>query len=138
MKELAPFYENQTLAPLAGFDNGMVIYHKSIVDFFIPFSPRGEGNFTSEWTLCAHFLQMFAHLLFGQYAVRLNMFEYSHSINIDNQLRGSHTRQRVTISKGLAYVPNFRHPYECPQNHDYKRFLSSGLKFPYQSWEQRF
>jgi hypothetical protein len=77
----------------------MVIYHKSIVDFFIPFSPHGEGGFIGEWTLCGHFLQMFAHLLFEQYAVRLNMFEYYHSINIDNKLRHNNVIQRVPISK---------------------------------------
>ena len=134
MKELAIHYKNEILSPLTGFDNGMVIYHKSIVNFFIPFSPNGEGGFIGEWTLCAHFLQMFAYLLFEQYAVRLNMFEYNHSINIDNTLHMNNSIQGVQIRNGLAYVPNSRHPYEYPMNEAYKTFLSSGLKFPYQSW----
>ncbi|CAF3874025.1 unnamed protein product [Rotaria sp. Silwood1] len=134
MKELASIYENEIIAPLTGFDNGMVIYHKSIVNYFIPFSPRGEGGFKSEWTLCAHFLQMFANLLFGKYAIRLNMFEYNNSINMDNKLPGNHFKERIQIKNGLAYVHNSRHPYEYPQNEAYKSFLSDGLKFPYQSW----
>ncbi|CAF4973921.1 unnamed protein product, partial [Rotaria sp. Silwood1] len=97
MRELASVYENETIAPLTGFDNGMVIYHKSIVNFFIPFSPRGEGGFKGDWTLCAHFLQMFAHLLFGKYAIRLNMFEYNNSINMDNTLPENHFKQRINL-----------------------------------------
>lgn len=134
MKELALLYENETIAPLTGFDNGMVLFHKSIVNFFIPFSPRGEGNFTSQWTLCAHFLQMFAHLLFKEYAVRLNMFEYFHSVNINNELSNNNSKQKVVIKNGSAYISNARHPYEYPQNKAYIQFLSEGLKFPYQSW----
>ncbi|CAF4492348.1 unnamed protein product, partial [Rotaria sp. Silwood2] len=104
MRELALVYENETIAPLTGFDNGMVIYHKSIANFFIPFSPRGEGGFKGDWTLCAHFLQMFAHLLFEKYAIRLNMFEYNNSINMDNSLPENHFKQRILIKNGLAYV----------------------------------
>ncbi|CAF3122687.1 unnamed protein product [Rotaria sp. Silwood2] len=134
MQDLASAYENETISPLTGFDNGMVIYHKSIINFFIPFSPRGEGGFRGEWTLCAHFLQMFAHFLFGKYALRLNMFEYNNSINMDNISPGNHFTQRIKIKNGLAYVRNSRHPYEYPQNEAYKSFLSDGLKFPYQAW----
>ncbi|CAF3821321.1 unnamed protein product [Rotaria sordida] len=102
MKELAAVYRNEAITPLTGFDNGMVIYHKSIVNFFIPFSPRGEGGFRGEWTLCAHFLQMFAHLLFGKYAIRLNMFEYNNSINIDSVPHQNKFTQRTRIENGVA------------------------------------
>ncbi|CAF4372184.1 unnamed protein product [Rotaria sp. Silwood2] len=134
MKELVTVYENETIAPLTGFDNGMVIYHKSVINLFIPFSPQGEGSFRGKWTLCAQFLQMFAHLLFGKYAIRFNMFEYNNSINMDNTLPENHFKQRIVIKNGLAYVHNSRHPYEYPQNEAYRAFLSDGLKFPYQSW----
>ncbi|CAF5014896.1 unnamed protein product, partial [Rotaria sp. Silwood1] len=77
---------------------------------------------------------MFANLLFGKYAIRLNMFEYNNSINMDNKLPGNHFKERIQIKNGLAYVHNSRHPYEYPQNEAYKSFLSDGLKFPYQSW----
>ncbi|CAF4754328.1 unnamed protein product, partial [Rotaria sp. Silwood2] len=95
MKELVTVYENETIAPLTGFDNGMVIYHKSVINLFIPFSPQGEGSFRGKWTLCAQFLQMFAHLLFGKYAIRFNMFEYNNSINMDNTLPENHFKQRI-------------------------------------------
>lgn len=58
MRDLAEKYMYSEVAPLTGFDNGMVIYHKSVVRMFIPFSPRGEGDFYGQWTLCAHFLQV--------------------------------------------------------------------------------
>ena len=134
MKKLASAYRNEVLAPLTGFDNGMVIYHRSIVRFFIPFPPRGEGGFRGEWTLCAHFLQMFAHLIFGKHAVRLNMFEYDHSINIDKRVHGANFSKPTASDKELAYVSNSRHPYEFPQNEAYTTFLTSGLKSPYRSW----
>ncbi|CAF1484768.1 unnamed protein product, partial [Didymodactylos carnosus] len=38
------------------------------------------------------------------------------------------------FKQGLAYVPDFQHPYEFPQNEEYKTFLSSGLKQPFRSW----
>lgn len=39
MKELKELYELEEVAPLTGFDNGMVVYHRSVLPlFFVSFS----------------------------------------------------------------------------------------------------
>lgn len=35
MRELKRAYAGQEVQPLTGFDNGMVVYHRSVLDFFL-------------------------------------------------------------------------------------------------------
>lgn len=39
MKELKELYELEEVAPLTGFDNGMVVYHRSVLPLFFVSSP---------------------------------------------------------------------------------------------------
>jgi hypothetical protein len=50
----------------------MAVYHWSVIDFFIPYAPRGEGGFLSERTTCAAFLNLFVGQVFGGHALRIN------------------------------------------------------------------
>lgn len=134
MIELAEKYQGKEVAPLTGFDNGMVLYHESIVDFFIPFSPRGEGGFFGEWTLVAHYIQLFGPLIFRENAIRINAMGYNNTINLDTFISKNGGSAEVTIDKGLAIVPESRHPYEFPNNEAYMGFLSSGLKITGARW----
>ncbi|GAA6057697.1 hypothetical protein NBRC10513_003040 [Rhodotorula toruloides] len=131
MKALKEEYETEEVAPLTGFDNGMVVYHRSILPLFFPFSPQGEGGFTGKWTLGAHFLQMFGPLIFREHALRLNTLPYDNTVNMDNIPKG---QGKTEIRNGLAYVPSSRHPYEYPLNDAYMSFLSSGLRDRKQPW----
>ncbi|KAL7342863.1 glycosyl transferase family 64 domain-containing protein [Rhodotorula toruloides] len=135
MKALKKEYATEEVAPLTGFDNGMVIYHKSVLPLFFPFSPNGEGGFTGKWTLGAHFLQasclMFGPLIFREHALRLNTLPYDNTVNMDNIPKG---QGKTEIRNGLAYVPSSRHPYEYPLNDAYMSFLSSGLRDRQQPW----
>ncbi|GAA5852127.1 hypothetical protein JCM8547_000166 [Rhodosporidiobolus lusitaniae] len=132
MKALKKLYENEEVAPLTGFDNGMVVYHISVLNFFFPFSPQGEGGFVGKWTLGAHFLQMFAPSIFREHAIRLNTLPYDNALNMDNVPKEQ--LKSIKISNNLAYVPTSRHPYEYPLNEAYISFLKSGLKNRDQPW----
>ncbi|KAK4049319.1 hypothetical protein OIV83_004256 [Microbotryomycetes sp. JL201] len=129
MKELKAAFATKEVAPLTGFDNGMVLYHHSVLPLFFPMSPRGEGGFTGKWTLGAHFLQMFGPMVFREHAIRINTLRYNNTINMDNVAQGG-----AVIKDGLAYVPASRHPYEYPLNDAYQAFLRSGMHHPQQRW----
>jgi hypothetical protein len=119
-------FQDTRVAPLVGFDSGMVIYHHSIVDFFIPFSPRGEGGFNGEWSLCAHFLNMFAPLIFKEYAIQINQIKYTNDINMDNI--NKEEKKRFHLNAFGQKVPDgSRHPYEYEMNVPFKKYLESGL-----------
>ncbi|KAJ3189030.1 Exostoses (Multiple)-like 3 [Irineochytrium annulatum] len=126
-------YAAAEVAPLAGFDSGMVIYHKSVVDFFIPFAPRGEGGIKGDWSLCAHFLNLFAPLVLKGSAVRLNSFAYTNRINLDNVKR-TNRGPALTGVDGLVLHRESRHPYEYKLNYRYKTLLSDGLMLMNQRW----
>ncbi|KAK4049337.1 hypothetical protein OIO90_005466 [Microbotryomycetes sp. JL221] len=135
MKRLKQKWQHNEVAPLTGFDNGMVVYHHSVLELFFPMSPQGEGGFTGKWTLGAHFLQMFAPLVFRQHAIRLNTLPYDNMINMDNVPKDASGGVGAVIKEdGLAYVPASRHPYEYPMNEAYQTFLKSGLKRRGQRW----
>ncbi|KAM0790421.1 hypothetical protein ACM66B_003302 [Microbotryomycetes sp. NB124-2] len=129
MKELKAVFASKEVAPLTGFDNGMVLYHHSVLPMFFPMSPQGEGGFTGKWTLGAHFLQMFGPMTFREHAIRLNTVLYNNTINMDNVAQGG-----AVIKDGLAYVPASRHPYEYPLNDAYQTFLKSGMHDPTRRW----
>ncbi|GAA6019196.1 hypothetical protein JCM8202_000930 [Rhodotorula sphaerocarpa] len=131
MKDLKLLYEEEEVAPLTGFDNGMVVYHRSALSLFFPYAPQGEGGFTGKWTLGAHFLQLFGPSIFREHAIRLNSFIYDNTVNMDNVPKG---RGATTVKNGLAFVPDSRHPYEYPLNEAYQSFLASGLHNRNMTW----
>ncbi|KAJ3311802.1 hypothetical protein HDU76_003037, partial [Blyttiomyces sp. JEL0837] len=133
MAGLASHFGNREVAPLTGFDSGMVLYHKSVVDLFIPYSPRGEGGFYGNWSLCAHFLNLFAPLTFESSAIRINALSYSNLISFDN-VPQKKRKPAIIDNKGLVVHPESRHPYEYHLNTPYRRFLSNGLLNRYQKW----
>ncbi|KAI8830246.1 hypothetical protein BC829DRAFT_135464 [Chytridium lagenaria] len=119
-------FNESDVAPLAYFDSGMVLYHHSIVDLFIPYAPRGEGGFHGDWSLCAHFLNLFAPFTFKGAAVRFNALTYRNMISLDNVPVDQRAVVEVT-EEGLAVHEGSRHPYEYVFNKKYMAFLSSGM-----------
>ncbi|KAJ3114720.1 exostoses (multiple)-like 2, partial [Physocladia obscura] len=109
-----------------GFDSGMVLYHKSIVSFFIPYSPRGEGGFHGDWSLCAHFLTLFAPSTFKGSTIRLNSIEYENLVTISKTAPKQRSKKEVN-SAGLMVQAESRHPYEYKLNKPYEKFLAKGL-----------
>ncbi|KAI9316928.1 glycosyl transferase family 64 domain-containing protein [Obelidium mucronatum] len=104
------------VSPLTGFDSGMILYHKSIIDFFIPYTPRGEGGFNGHWSLCAHFLTLFAPNLLQGAALRVNALPYTNLISFDN-------------------VPeDERKPTKYHMNAPFRTFLSNGMINRQQRW----
>lgn len=130
MQSIKESYRGQIVAPLTGFDNGNVIYHKSVLPLFIPFSPRGEGGFVGRWTLGAHFLQLFGPMIFGQHAVRIQGISYLNTVNPDN----TKGKKKVVVKEGMAFYDKSRHPYEFPTNNAYIKFLEGGLLDPSARW----
>lgn len=124
-------YDSEEVVPLTGFDSGMVLYHESIVDIYIPFAPRGEGGFLGQWSLCALFLNMFSALLFKGNALRINSLQYKNLINIDNTPEAKR-QTPVLLADGTFKHAESRHPYEYRYNTDYQKFLSGGLYNPQQ------
>ncbi|KAI8615053.1 glycosyl transferase family 64 domain-containing protein [Chytriomyces sp. MP71] len=133
MKLVAEIYKDSEVAPLTGFDSGMVLYHKSIVNFFIPYSPRGEGGFTGHWSLCAHFINLFAPLIFHGSALRLNAIAYTNLISFDNIPEDERAPPKV-LKNGLIAHGESRHPYEYHMNEPLKVFLSNGMLNRQQHW----
>lgn len=131
MRVVKKAYQGKFVAPLTGFDNGNVIYHKSVLPFFIPFSPRGERGFIGRWTLGAHFLQFFGPMIFSSNAIRIQGLSYKNTINPDNQK----SENKVKLKDNMAfYNQGTRHPYEYPMNEGYIRFLEEGLLDPDFRW----
>ncbi|KAJ3218173.1 Exostoses (Multiple)-like 3 [Dinochytrium kinnereticum] len=126
-------FNSTDAAPLAYFDSGMVLYHHSVVDLFIPYSPRGEGGFFGDWSLCAHFLNIFGPLTFKGAAVRFNALSYQNLISLDNIPVDQRAPVAVT-DEGLAVHEESRHPYEYTFNRKYKTFLSSGMHKLWGRW----
>ncbi|KAJ3230596.1 hypothetical protein HDU81_004402 [Chytriomyces hyalinus] len=133
MKSIAEHYKGAEVSPLTGFDSGMVLYHKSIVDFFIPYSPRGEGGFTGHWSLCAHFINLFAPHIFRGNAIRINAIGYTNLISFDNVPEEERSQPKV-LKNGLISHGESRHPYEYHMNEHLKIFLSNGMKNRQQRW----
>ncbi|KAJ3243228.1 hypothetical protein HDU78_000688 [Chytriomyces hyalinus] len=133
MKSISEHYKGAEVSPLTGFDSGMVLYHKSIVDFFIPYSPRGEGGFTGHWSLCAHFINLFAPHIFRGNAIRINAIGYTNLISFDNVPEEERSQPKV-LKNGLITHGESRHPYEYHMNEPLKIFLSNGMKNRQQRW----
>jgi hypothetical protein len=117
-------HRSSRVYPFTAGDSGMTIYHHSIVDFFIPFSPNGEGGFVGNWTLPTHFLDLFASSVFK--GIVINSLRYKNNINPDNL---GVTASKWTITPdGFAVNAVSRHKYEWPQNVAYLRFLYGCLR----------
>ncbi|KAI8834196.1 hypothetical protein BJ741DRAFT_610239 [Chytriomyces cf. hyalinus JEL632] len=113
---------------LTGFDSGMILYHKSIASLFIPYSPRGEGGFHGNWSLCAHFISLFAPHTFKGTAIRINAIQYENRVSISNVPVRERKRVHKKESKqGLTVHTESRHPYEFTMNRGYMQFLTAGL-----------
>ncbi|KAJ3404207.1 hypothetical protein HDU80_003154 [Chytriomyces hyalinus] len=121
--------QNALVNVLTGFDSGMILYHKSIASLFIPYSPRGEGGFHGNWSLCAHFISLFAPHTFKGAAIRINAIQYENRVSISNVP----VRDRKRVHKkehgqqGLTVHAESRHPYEFTMNRGYMQFLTAGL-----------
>ncbi|KAJ3023548.1 UNVERIFIED_CONTAM: hypothetical protein HDU68_008559 [Siphonaria sp. JEL0065] len=132
MKSQKEHQADKRVNVLTGFDSGMILYHKSIVNLFIPYSPRGEGGFHGSWSLCAHFITLFAPLTFKGAAIRLNAITYENLVSISNVP----IKERKSPGKkpkkedGLVVHAESRHPYEYAFNKPYVQFLSTGLVNP--------
>lgn len=124
---LAAQFQQQAVAPLTVFDNGMVIYHQDVVDFFIPFPPRGTEGVTGHWTLGAHFLHLMVPLLFRSQALLIQALTYNNTINLDN-LSEQQKSAGYSARGNLVSYKGVRHPYEYKLNDQYLNLLKSGLK----------
>ncbi|KAJ3064690.1 Crooked neck-like protein 1 [Podochytrium sp. JEL0797] len=130
MKSQKPF-QTDPVNVLTGFDSGMVLYHHSVVSLFIPYSPRGEGGFQGDWSLCAHFLTLFAPLTFRGAAIRLNAIEYANLVSISNVSPKHRNKKKATRNaEGLIVHDESRHPYEYEMNRPFVAFLAEGLVNP--------
>eukprot|EP00049_Salpingoeca_infusionum_P008404 m.137308 g.137308 ORF g.137308 m.137308 type:complete len:1083 (-) comp14005_c0_seq2:4683-7931(-) len=129
LKRIFDEYKASPVAPLTAFDNGMVLYHRDVLDFFIPFAPRGEGGFVGKWTLGAHFLQVFAPGVFGEYAICIKALRYTNNVNLDNRdtILDPKRRRHGKHVGNLVYYEGVRHPYEHPLNNKYLAFLRGSL-----------
>lgn len=135
MTKMYEKYKNFEVAPLTGFDSGMVLYHTSVVDFFIPYMPRGEGGFSGKWSLCAHYLNLFAPLVFKSHALRINALQYRNLINFDNLPETEKKKkQEKRDTNGLIILGESRHPYEYHLNAPFRTFMSAGLRNPRMRW----
>ncbi|KAI8838475.1 hypothetical protein BJ741DRAFT_707361 [Chytriomyces cf. hyalinus JEL632] len=113
---------------LTGFDSGMILYHKSIASLFIPYSPRGEGGFHGNWSLCAHFISLFAPHTFKGAAIRINAIQYENRVSISNvPVRERKRVHKKEHKQGLTVHAESRHPYEFTMNRGYIQFLTAGL-----------
>ncbi|TPX73929.1 hypothetical protein CcCBS67573_g04801 [Chytriomyces confervae] len=116
---------------LTGFDSGMILYHKSIASLFIPYSPRGEGGFHGNWSLCAHFISLFAPHTFQGAAIRINAIQYENRVSISNvpvrERKRVHKKDSSHKQQGLTVHAESRHPYEFTWNRGYMQFLTAGL-----------
>ncbi|KAJ3216632.1 hypothetical protein HDU81_001061, partial [Chytriomyces hyalinus] len=121
--------QHPTVNILTGFDSGMILYHKSIASLFIPYSPRGEGGFHGNWSLCAHFISLFAPHTFKGAAIRINAIQYENRVSISNVPVKERKKVHKKDSKqqGLTVHAESRHPYEFTMNRGYIQFLSAGL-----------
>lgn len=119
LSQTIALHKNSRVMPFVAGDSGMTIYHRDIVDFFIPMSPNGEGGFVGNWTLPTHFIDLFAGQVFD--GVVVNSIQYKNTKNPDNL---SKAKANWTVTKdGLAVNSVSRHAYEWPRNEAYLSFL---------------
>ena len=98
---------------------------------------RGEGGFVGHWSLCTHFIQLFAPYIFKEYAITLNTMGYVNRINMDNLPKKMKKSYNETTD-GLRVHAGSRHPYEYRKNVPFKRYMREGLWNPLLKWGQDF
>ena len=94
-------HEGKIEQPATAFDNGCLVFHHSIVDFFIPIwlGDEHEPRFITQNS----FLSFFVPYIFQQYATRFNGIEFRNP-------------------------PEVRHPYDSSS--DFDKYLSQGSRCP--------
>jgi len=115
------------VSPLMSFDNGNALYHASIVDLIMPFSPAGEGGFEGNWTLPASWLNVVVPFAFQANAIRINTIRYVNKLNMNNGAEVLGHKPKTKIENGAFYTEAARHPYEFPRRKAYETFLSGGI-----------
>ena len=108
LKDMVHTHKDGLTQPTTGFDNGAIIFHTTVIDFFIPIW-LGD-DFRPAFTVQHTFLNFFAPFLFMSHAVRFN---------------------------GIRYVnpPQVRHPYdESALSEDYITHISRNSKCKHDAW----
>lgn len=100
-------HRGSAVQPATGFDNGNIVLHRSVVDFFVPFWLG--GGFVADFVVHHTFLNVFVPYLFHGDAVCLNGLEYKNP-------QGS------------------RHPNDENLYWSYRKFLLPALKCPTNHW----
>ena len=107
LKEMNTLHRGDLVQATTGFDNGAMIFHRSVVNFFIPIW-LGSG-FTPAYTIQHTFQNFFVPFLFGPHAIRFN---------------------------GLRYInpPKVRHAYDTEGVAEYKQHITSHMKCVHHRW----
>ena len=107
LKEMNALHSDDLVQATTGFDNGAMIFHHSVVNFFIPIW-LGSG-FTPAYTIQHTFQNFFIPFLFGPHAIRFN---------------------------GLHYInpPKVRHAYDTEGVAEYKQHITSHMKCVHHEW----
>lgn len=100
-------YQGSAVQPATGFDNGNIVLHSSVVDFFVPFWLG--GGFVADFVVHHTLLNVFVPFLFHGDAVCLNGLQYKNPL-------GS------------------RHPNDGDLYFRYRKFLLPALKCPSKRW----
>jgi hypothetical protein len=108
------------VALTTAFDNAEVILHSSLMDFLLPFAPRGEGGFEGSWTLPAIHMMLFFPSMYRGNALMATQLHYVNKIRL--------SPKAISADSKLAVHNGSRHVYEYPQNAAYKDFLRLGMK----------
>ena len=106
LQEMNALHRDDLVQATTGFDNGALIFHHSILKFFIPIWLGSD--FTPAYTIQHAFQNFFVPFLFGPHAIRFN---------------------------GLRYVnpPEVRHAYDDTEG-DYKEHITSHMKCVHRQW----
>lgn len=106
LQEMNALHSNDIVQPSTGFDNGAMIFHHSVVSFFIPIW-LGSG-FTPAYTIQHTFQNFFVPFIFGPHALRFNGLQYNNP-------------------------PNVRHAYDETEG-GYKEHITSHMKCVHGQW----
>lgn len=107
LKEMNALHGHKLVQATTGFDNGAMIFHHSVVGFFIPIW-LGSG-FTPAYTIQHTFQNFFVAFLFGPHAIRLNGLQYHNP-------------------------PKVRHAYDAEGVAEYKQHITNQMKCINKSW----
>ncbi|DBB13178.1 TPA: hypothetical protein ACH3X3_004928 [Trebouxia sp. C0006] len=107
LRDLTALHEKALVQPATGFDNGALIFHRSVVDFFVPVWLGSD--FTPAYTIQHTFQNFFIPFLFQSHAIRYN---------------------------GVRYVnpPKVRHAYDSERTHEFKAHITRQMKCYHRMW----